>query len=337
MTHLTPPRQLPAAPPGPADRWLSADTPYPSASHRDGAPVDIAQLLGTIRRRAWMVVLACGIAAGIAWYVVRSRPQLYSARATVQLADVRQVLTSGLVGNDNDQQSYGVSVLSQTEVLKSRAVAAIVVDSEPLGLRVQTTGFPITLLSDVQLEDTTAAGVVDLTFTPNGMMIGADSTTVIPYGTPTTVNGLRFAVRQRPDVATGAVSVLSRERAIDYLLFNLDVSPRERTLLIDIAYTARSPIVAARVVNRVAHAYQSVNAHMAQEQVHRRRVFIEQQLARYDSLLTQAQIALSTFRSQQEAYSSQEQFAARQAGIRDLQTQVQQLQNERALSNDLLR
>lgn len=335
MTHLTPPRQLPTSP-NLADRWSSVDASVASASGRDGAPVDIAQLLGTLRRHAWLVIVAMVAAGGLAWYVVRSRPQVYSARATVQLADAREELTSGLVGRDQDQTTYGTSVLSQIEVLKSRAVAAQVVDSEPLGLRVQTAGFPISLLSSAQITDSAASGVVSLTFTDAGFIMGGDSAVVVPYGAVASAAGIRFAVARRPSAASGTVRVLSRDRAIDYLLMNLDASPRKNTTLIDITYAAASPATAMYVANRVARAYQAVNAHMAQEQVRRRRIFIEQQLARYDSLLAQAQNALSTFRTQQQAYSSQEKFDARQTGLRDLQSQEQQLDNERALSVDVL-
>jgi len=117
----------------------------------------------------------------------------------------------------------------------------------------------------------------------------------------------------------------------------LDVTPRKQTNLIDIGYTAGDASTATRVVNRVAKVYQAVNTRMAQQQLHRRRVFIEDQLARTDAQLAEADRALSMFRNHQQAYSSQEKFKAQQAALAGLDVRREELDGDRKMARSLLR
>lgn len=328
--HQPPPR-------GPIDRWTCAPPTTSIRVDQEGTPVDIARLLTDLRRRWWLIAI-CTLAMGAAaWYQTRRVPDVFSATAIVQLVDRRDALAGELVrGGATARTSAAFSMLAQVEIIRSGGVARQVVEREPLGVRVNAVGFPSTHVSDVSVEGNVAAVRIPLQFTARGVVISGGEP--VPYGREVRSGGVRFTVVTRPpEISQGFVVVLSQDRAVARLRSALDVKARERTNLIDITYAAPDAATAQRVVNRVAQVYQSVNIDVAQQQLRRRRLFIEEQLARTDAQLAEADRALSTFRSQQEAYSSQEKFRAQQAALADLDIRRQELDGERRMARALLR
>lgn len=337
MNHeLVPFRQPPGR--GPVDRWTYAPPTTSIRVDQEGTPVDIARLLTDLRRRWWLIAL-CALAMGAAaWYQTRRVPRVFTAKAVVQLVDRRDALAGELVrGGATARTSAAFSMLSQVEIIRSGGIAKQVVESEPLGLRVNAVGFPNAHVSSVSVNETAPAVRIPLRFAANGFTatLGGE---LVPYGHEVSSQGVRFTITgQPPGITEGFVAVLSSDRAVDRLRSALDVSARERTNLIDIAYTAADAGTAQRVVNRVAQVYQTVNIGVAQQQLRRRRLFIEDQMARTDAQLSEADRALSTFRSQQEAYSSQEKFRAQQTALADLDIRRQELDGERRMARALLR
>ena len=319
-------------------RW-TYPTPMPSNSpDHEGSPVDLARLLIILRRRWWLIAMITVAAEAAAWYEVRQQPRVYHASAVVQLLDSRNALASGLIGDNGDRVPTMYMTPSEVEIIRSRAVANVVVDSEPLGLRVNASGFPNAFLSDVSLDDNVSTLLVPLTFTRGGIIVGSSRGVLTPYSQPTGSAAVHFTVlRQPPEITRGAIVVSSRDRAADLFLFNLDVTPRKQTNLIDIGYTADDPLTAKRVVNRAARAYQAVDMRMAQQQLHRKRVFIEDQLARTDAQLAEADRALNTFRNQQQAYSSQEKFKSQASALAGLDVRREELDGDRKMARSLLR
>lgn len=316
-----------------APRVYSA--PPPSGPPRgDGTPIDVARLLATFRRRVWLVILPTLAFGAFAWQQVRSQPRLYRSTAVVQLVDARQALAGGLASS-SDRSPYAMSVLSQIEILQSRAVAAAVVDSDAVGTRVQTVDIPLSLLENVRVTDSLASSRIQLSFSPTGIVVG-ERAVAAHYGDVIQGPEAQFAVSRDPGVTSGAIIVLPREAAIDRVVSSVAATPRRQTNLIDITFTAADPIVARRLVNRIAQSFQSVNARLAQQQSRRRRLFIEEQLAKSDVQLAEAERALSAFRTRQQAYSSAQKFASRQAEITELDDRRQDLQAERRMSGMLL-
>ncbi len=303
---------------------------------QEGAPVDIARLLTALRRRWWLVALFTVAVGSAAWYQARHHPRVYHATSVVQLVDATNSLAGGLVKDNTSRIPAMYLTLSEVEIIRSRAVANAVVDSEPLGLRVNAVGFSNLVLSGVSVDDNVAALRIPLRFSSGG--IALRSRELVAYGQPATSAGVHFTVVRRPgEIGEGAIIVSSRDRAADRLLFGLEVEPRKQTNLIDITYTADDASTAKNVVNRVARAYQAVDTRMAQQQLHRRRVFIEDQLARTDAQLSEADRALNTFRNQQKAYSSQEKFKSQQAALALLDTRREDLDGTRKMATSLLR
>ncbi|NUQ91463.1 MAG: polysaccharide biosynthesis tyrosine autokinase [Gemmatimonadaceae bacterium] len=334
MTQLLPPRTTGLTTLEPPKQWTY--TPPPARS--EGAPVDVGRLLGMMRRRWWLVVLVTIGAGALAWNEARQEPVVYRATAVIQLVDARGELTGGLVNDDvHGATYYDRTALSEAEVITSRAVAAEVVDSEPLGTRVQTIGFAARLLSDVMVPDSARPIRVPVTFTEQGTILGTAGAPV-PYGTPIPIGDARATIaRPHLPLAAGEILVLPRDVAADLLRAALDASPRKQTNIITVSYTSDDPVLARRIVNRTVTAYQSANARLAQQQSRRRRQFVEEQLARNDAQLADAERALSTFRGRQESYSARDRFTVQQNGLLDVEMKRQDLVAERQLVSAVVR
>jgi polysaccharide biosynthesis transport protein len=334
MNQLVPSQQ--PSPFGGGDRWMYSPPLQSPASDQEGAPVDIARLLAALRRRWWLVALFTIAVGSAAWYQARRQPRVYHATSVVQLVDATNSLAGGLVKDNPDRIPAMYLTLSEVEIIRSRAVAYAVVDSEPLGLRVNAVGFSNSFLSDVSVDDNVAALRIPLRFSSAGTRLPSGE--LVTYGQPAAAAVVHFIVLTQPrEIAQGTIVVSSRDRAADRLLFALDVEPRKQTNLIDITYTADDASTAKNVVNRVAKAYQAVDTRMAQQQLHRRRVFIEDQLARTDAQLSEADRALSTFRNQQQAYSSQDKFKSQQGALAVLDARREDLDGYRKMATSLLR
>lgn len=332
MNQLVPSPENPTS----GDRWNHI--PPPSALlEREPNPVDLRRVLVDLRRRWWLVALITLVVGMAAWYEVLHRPNVYSASAVVQLVDSRDALTGGLVKDDPDRAQTIYGTLSQVEIIRSRAVANVVVDSEPLGLRVESNGFPDSILSAVNVDERVSTLEIPLAFTAAGVVVGSDGNARVPYGSPIHMAGVHFVVERLPSGRSqGTLLVRSRDDAVDDLLFKLDVEGRKQTNLIDIKYSTTDPVTAQRVVNRVARVYQEMNTRMAQQQLFRRRLFIQDQLARTDAQLAEADRALSTFRNRQQAYNSQEKFKSQQSALVGLDIRRQELDGDRKMARSLV-
>jgi capsular exopolysaccharide synthesis family protein len=334
MNQLVPTQQHSALPADEVWAHTSRATAFPD---RGGTPIDFGRLLLVIRRR-WRLVSIFVLAAGIGtWYQARQKPRAYHASAVIQLIDTRHTLASTLADQD-DRLPAMYMTTSEAEIIRSRAVANAVVDSEPLGLRINAVGFTNAFLSDISLDPNVPPVQIPVSFAKDGFSVGSGRRLLIPYGTPARSSGVSFIITGRPQEATvGAIAVASRDRAADKLLSGLDVTPRKQTNLIDITYTAAARLTAKRVVNAVARTYQALDILLAQQQLHRRRIFLEGQLARTDAQLSEADRALSTFRNQQQAYSSQEKFRAQQEILAGLDVRREDLDGNRKMARSLLR
>ncbi len=300
------------------------------------------QLLRAVRRRWWAIVLGGTIGAGgaLAW-AFASGPA-YLGTALVQLAPARENLTEGLAGRDGNtgDRSAALLGLPPVDMIRGRAVVGAVVDSEPLGLRVIAEGFPSTSLRDVALAPDAGTGFsIPLTFTPVGVIV-AGRPPAVPYGQGITVGPLRFVVGARPELravrSTSGIAVRPRDATVKQVSTRLLVRARGQSSLTEINYASPDPGLARRVVNRAALAFQAIAAQSVQQQVRRRRAFIEEQIARVDSQTTAAAAALSGFRTRVQAFSAAEKFTGQERDLLDLQTKERDLRTSRQAAQRLL-
>lgn len=303
-----------------------------------GDSVNLQEILRVVRRHLLLIgVFALAFAAVFAWVALRT-PANYESTATVRLADLRSSLTGGL-GDPMAERVAGRRdpLLSQMEVMRSRTLVGNVVDRQGLRLRPLGTTLPGDIIRDARVPAEAAPDTIALTF--GAQQVEARSGTLrasAAYGAPLTLGAVSFTVDRRPSVAAGELVVLPRAATISGLLGRLRSRPRGETDLFDLAYVAGDPATARRTLDAVVDEFQQINAQQAQLRSRKRREFIEEQLRESDRELAGAQLALSEFRRARQVYSSREQIAQEQQGLRDLEVRREELEADRQTSRMLL-
>ena len=320
--------------PSDSSRWSAA------ADELEPVLVNLRAPIAAVRRH-WRLVL--GITAAVTFvvgYLAYTATPSYRAVAVIRLSDPRHALTGGVAegpaGGGSDSRLTD-PLLSQVELLKSRTVAGVVVDSMPM-LRVRTSAFPAGVLADVELAPDADADSLELEFTPDSVVVRGGrprGTTTVPYGAPVHVGGIRFRVLQRPAAERGGLRVTSRDGGIGQVIGGLRVTPRPRTDVIDVAYAANEPQRAQQVVNQVVQVFRAVSAEEAPRQSRLRREFLQAQLKINDSVLADVRNDLTAFRRRAGRVGPGD-LQARQAGLEQPQLQREQLDGDRRMYRGLL-
>ncbi|HEX5181419.1 MAG TPA: polysaccharide biosynthesis tyrosine autokinase [Gemmatimonadaceae bacterium] len=302
------------------------------------APLDLQQILTMLRRRIWLIVAITALCGGGALWLALTSAPIYEASGTLQLTDTRRALTGGLVDpaeNGGGLRPTTDPVLSEVAILTSREVLGQVVDSLP-SLRVRTEGFPRQLVTDFSIDttgpDSARAFALDLSFDSKGVVgTAGGKATRAAYGEVLDVAGTHFAIASNPKTKHGELSVSTRDDAVQRLLSNIKAKPREATNVIDVAYTSSDPVLAQRFVNVLVTVFQQHSVDEAAQAARLRRQFIQTQLQQNDSLLTEARVALSSFRSREKSYSAREKFQAQASDVAKVQDQIEDVQLQQRL------
>ncbi|HEU4562271.1 MAG TPA: polysaccharide biosynthesis tyrosine autokinase, partial [Longimicrobium sp.] len=232
---------------------------------------------------------------------------------------------------------YTDPILSQIQVLRSRAVAGMVVDS--LGLRLQPVkpDYPYGTVARMQVNsaaregDTLSVsfGATEVTAALSGQRARA------PYGAPLQLPGVVAVFSRRPAFPDARFAVISREVASHNVLGGLQARPRDLTNVIDISFTAYDPHLAQRVADAAAYAFQRLNAESARQATRRRSLFIEEQLRSTDSLLLNAQAQLSAFRKNVNAFSPREKFRTTEEAMGTMRVRREELAQEKRIYDQM--
>ncbi len=310
------------------------------APHGPGEAGDLKEILGVMRRRRGLMLLAAVSGAAIAGYFAYVAKPVYLASASVRIADARRAMSGGIADAPRDVLGSGMGVdpvLSQVQVLKSREVAATAVRRQALGLTVYPDGFPAADMRDVRADSSVNETAFAVEFGEAGYTLrNAQQTVHAKYGEPVTVAGVSFTIIGRPAHSSGMIGVLSSASAVGMLLDGVDARPRKSTDVVDVTYRANDPYVAQQVANAIVASYKDVNANTAQQQSRRRREFIQEQLKQTDSLFADATMALSDYRSQVQVYGSDARVAAEATGMMSLDATREQLAADRNTLQSLL-
>src|SRR6266480_4113260 len=335
----------PMSEPQPSDPSMLAPAPRSGTTNSNHAELEalvntvrVKDLLVTLRRHLRLVLGVAGAVLLVTGYLAYRSEPVYRAVAVIRSSDSRRALTGGLVEGPSLTLG-GASVdplLSQMELLTSRTVAGEVVDSTPM-LRIATRKFPASLLRDVGVAATAEPDSFLLTFGRDSLtVVRAEVERSVAYGVPVTFGDVRFAVTQWPGVRQGLLRVTSRDAAISRLILTVRVTPRTRTDIVDVAYSAPDPVRARQVVNRVVDVFRTTSAEAAQQQSKLRREFLEAQLKVNDAVLAEARQALSDFHRRARAYGSAESVTREQTGVPALELEREQLDAERRTYGSLL-
>ncbi|HEX6038646.1 GumC family protein, partial [Longimicrobium sp.] len=313
------------------------DAPEPFGGVEQSGGLQLKNSLSLIWRHRWMVLAVGVLGLAAAAYLVSIEPPRYESTAVIRLSDPRRAMMPG----DNVVPTLGGSridpLLSQLEIMRSRSVMSQAAGLEGLRLRSQTPEFPAALLTDVEVDSTAVPDTLVLRFSSGGFTArGAGASVQGRYGVPVQAGSVRFAVARNPGLEQATLRVLPREAAMGGLQRGITTSPRVQTDVVDVSFTASDPAVAQRSLRAVLTAFQATGARRAQQESRRRRIFLEEQLARTDSAVRQAQAALVAFRQSRGVTNSAEQAAARQQEMLALDTRREELAAQRRSYQTLL-
>lgn len=308
-----------------------ATTPSPFGQPHHDDSVSLRQVIGVIRRHYRLILALTVVGAGLGAYVGARQDAQYEANGVMRLALERRSLT-GDIERPADVGRNADPMISAVELIRSRSVLAAVVDSLGLQLSIDPPeALSRRLLSQVKVDTNSAGGdSINVTFTARNVTARLGPQTVsAPYGEPLRLGTIQFAIRSPPPVSNVILRTVPQEVAVDALRRTVRAWNRKDTDVMDIAYSSSDPWFAQQVVNSAIRSYQSINLHSAVAKSHRRRKFLEEQLAESDSLLMRAQADLANFRSRQQLASTQSALEATQNALVTLDARRSELESDR--------
>lgn len=301
----------------------------------------MAAFVAMVRQHLVLIAALTLLGGAAAFLYVWTEPPVYRADAVLQISDTRRAITNGIEDpglEDFPAERIASPLLSEIELLRSRTVVGTVVDSVGLRLVPDFTHFDANLLTDVTVAPDQPEDTLALTFGARGITVtNARRQTVKGiYGRPLRIGGVALTIAARPEADELVWLVTSREEAIDEVLKRLSTYQRAQTNVVDLAFTARRPAIAQRVVDAVVTTYQRISADAAQQQSRLRRMFLEEQLRQTDAMLSDAQLALTTFRQRAQLYSARDKLMDQQRDVGALDTRREELEAERSMYQALL-
>ncbi len=324
----------------PPPREIGGITPgYPEGYAEPQADsAGIREYFAIVRRQIWLVLAVLIMIVGPTVYFVRKTPPLFKAVSTIRLADDSRRALAGDAQSPYDVIGRETDVLqSQIQILTSEAVATEAVDLGGLRLRPAPKMQFVDELTNIRVADSTAADSISLSFGPTSVIATTRRKQAsASYGQPLEIEGVSFAVTQRPPVASTVLQVVAREDAVGEALGGFSANPRPKTDIIDLSYVGSEPHQARRLTNTMAKAFQAHNAENSQLNSKRRRIFLEGQLKQTDSMLAAAGAAYSNYRSRQQVFSSKEKATAQERALVDIDMKRADLDAERRTYESLL-
>jgi len=269
---------------------------------------------GALRRYYWVVLLTTTVGLALAVYKVMTTEQLFGSQASVEIGSEGAAAPSGgLAGIAATLGGGGAGgVSTDVEIIRSRMILGQVVDS--LGLRLarevpdlwRTEYHPVGIVDAVRIAPDATTAPLELAFEDRGVRVSSGGREAsAAYGAPVEVGGVRFTVPTRPggmDQLT--LQVIPHKSAVDRLLENVVVYPRDNVSIVDIVVTGYDPVVTERIANVTAELYQRYSSRKSRVQAERRREFVEEQLLTGETLLRDAQNRLTAHRQREGLYSA---------------------------------
>jgi polysaccharide biosynthesis transport protein len=266
----------------------------PGTTRDRGSPgvAEVQQYIDALRRRWWIIAAAVLIAVAVAWWGERDRVPVYSAEALVEHRRDAPLVGSMGIGQGGE---FG----SQLEMIRSRTVVSLVIDSLGLQLDVGERRPQRTrILARAEVQPDASRGSYTLerngdrlvlrragsrdtlaTATEDGWVVGPDFRLLVRDPSILDEEPLLFHIQDR-------------QVAVERLQGRVRVEPGRASGLVRIGYQDPDPEMAAAVVNTMARAYQDQRASAAREAVSRRREVIAEQLVGLADSLTRAQDAV---------------------------------------------
>ena len=268
-----------------------------------------------IGRRWWLILLFVTIGIGGALYFTERTADRFTAQVMLQRKESR----SPLEAMSSDRTGLPpTAIASQIEIIRSRTILATVVDSLGMRAALPRKSQSARDVLDFEIDAQAEPARYRLAIARDGLKLHTEEDEEIASATRGGVlEGPGFRIRlvnSRARPRQIEFRIQSADEAVTNLHRNLRVEPVQNSNIIRVRYTARSPRLAAAVVNSIADTYQQYATVSARQAAERRREFLARQLTDAADSLKRAQEALALYQ--------------RESRIIDPHTEGQNLANE---------
>jgi capsular exopolysaccharide synthesis family protein len=309
---------------------------------RDEQPLDLRELLAIFWRRRWLIlVVGALVLGGFASRWIRQVPE-FRANGRIQVTSEEPAVPG--LGLDAPVTRFPTDpVNSEVHVLRSRTLLTAVVDSLNLQLTLGASGWRRSALFP-QLQPTGPAryGEYSLAFGDGGVEV-RDS-----LGNPLAraaeggfleAAGFGFAAAGRPEGYPDEVRFFVRDRrsASEELYLGVSATALERTNLVDMAYRAYDPELAAAILNTLMELGRRQSIERNRQRASAQREFIQGTLGELEAELRAAEADVQDYQEQVGAISVESEEAGQIANILLFEKQVEDLRLERQLYEPILR
>jgi capsular exopolysaccharide synthesis family protein len=301
---------------------------------------------GALRRYYWVVLLTTVVGLALAAYKVMTTEQLFGSQASVEIGGEGSAMpTGGLAGIAATLGGGGAGgVSTDVEIIRSRVILGQVVDS--LGLRLarevpdlwRTEYHPVGIVDGVRIAPDATTEPLELAFGEEGVTVRSGGREAsAPYGSPVEIGGVGFTVPTRPGGTDElSLQVIPHKSAVDRLLQNVMVYPRDNVNIVDIVVTGYDPAVTERIANVTAEKYQNYSSRKSRVQAERRREFVEEQLRTGETLLLDAQNRLTEHRKREGLFSARAEAMTGQVQRGEVELQRAELNADLQIYKSLL-
>jgi len=300
----------------------------------DDAVIQFGAALRALRRRWLLVVASILITAGVAWlYTILATP-MYQAAAAIRIDSKKGNLPSVIT-----TEPTGDEVLTDLEEIRSREMAAEVVDS--LGLRLQIIApkgaSRSQLLTDVRVAPSAVAGRYTFRRGRNGAFAitapgGGRSPTAVEVERVFDGYGLSFRLTSAAQaIPLIVLRVNNEDVAATNVLASLQIERAgAQTNVINMRYRNSDPVLARDVLNAWTATFVGNRQRVLTTEARSTAAFLRTQLDTMSSELSSSENTLRSFRETAQVVSPQVDADAQVTRLTNLQAQRSQVEGERS-------
>jgi len=327
---LRPPPQTPII--SPVSKPAGSYAPLPSQHDT----VDVGRVIDTIRRNWKRIALGVAVGLLIAAAYMRFAVPRYEATSTVRIEARQSTLPTIYT-----EQAARDEIFTEIEVLRSRTIAADVVDSLAMQFEVTEPRRKTrnSLFSELRVAATADTGRFRLIRTSDTTFEIEGTGRVAVQGRVVELNGTTFVIAPGAKSATViAVRIRSRDEAITKLRKAVDIGRSGlQASIIALRYESTDPVIAYRAINEWTASYIRRRQSVQRSEARNTAAFIQAQLDTLTPELARAEDRLLAFRGAQNIVAPEFEASTQVTQYAELQATRNELDAERSALDEAVR
>jgi succinoglycan biosynthesis transport protein ExoP len=291
--------------------------------------VDFGRVVGTLRRQWLRIAFGAAVVLAAAFLYLRMAAPRYEATSTIRIDSRPSTLPTIYA-----EQSTRDEIFTEIEVLRSRTIAADVVDSQALQVElVAPARVPRSaVLQAIRVAPAADTGSFRLTRGQDGRHRVEGTDVAVRGGTPATVRGVTFTLDPRAERLDDIeVHVRSRDEAITELRRDVDIGRAGlQASIIALRYRSEDPEIARDVLNSWTTNFIRRRQSIQRSEATSASTFIQAQLDTLMPQLARAEAELLAYRNANRIVAPEFEASTQVSQSAQLQATRNELDSERA-------